>query len=110
MKNFQWITTLLNAKKQPLLSGKRNRGIMWVSLLGLGVSLVTIGLRKKNNQNMLQPIQNLVNNFKQNNLKTSIPISNSTEFSNELTTNIFKTQNNPNNEKNNINLSASQNK
>ncbi|ADP33755.1 hypothetical protein BATR1942_14165 [Bacillus atrophaeus 1942] len=48
---------------------------------------------------MLQLIQNLVNNFKQNNLKTSISISKSTEFSNELTTNIFKTQNNPNNAK-----------
>ncbi|MEC0596837.1 hypothetical protein P8842_20335 [Bacillus spizizenii] len=112
MNNFKWITTLLKARKQPFLTGKKNRGMMWVSLLGLGASLATIFLRKNNNKNMLQPIQNLVKNFKQNNLKTSIPILNNTEFSNELTTNqnMFKTQNNQNNEKNNKNLNANQNK
>ncbi|MGE9752368.1 hypothetical protein ACQP3R_05440 [Bacillus inaquosorum] len=116
MNNFKWITTLFNAKKQPLLTGKKNRGMMWVSLLGLGVSLATIFLRKNNNKknkpNMLQPIQNLAKNFKQNNVKPSIPILNRTEFSNELTTNqnMFKTQNNQNNEKNNKNLNANQNK
>ncbi|MCY8260877.1 hypothetical protein [Bacillus inaquosorum] len=69
MNNVRWITTLLNARKQPLLSGKRNRGMMWMSLLGLGASIAAIVIRKNNSKNVLQPIQGLVSNVKQNNVK-----------------------------------------
>ncbi|CAM3398232.1 hypothetical protein DFO69_2832 [Bacillus subtilis] len=40
-----------------------------MSLLGLGASIAAIVIRKNNSKNVLQPIQGLVSNVKQNNVK-----------------------------------------
>jgi hypothetical protein len=62
-----WITTILNiGKSKPFLNifrrRKNNRGMMWGSLLGLGVSAAVYGLSRNKNRNRLQPLQNLINN------------------------------------------------
>ncbi|MCY7771434.1 hypothetical protein [Bacillus haynesii] len=93
--NFQWMTTLF--RNRNLLFGRRRnrgRGTMWVSLLGLGISLVAFLFRRNGNKN--NPVQNLMKNFnQQNNLANAAsPLTN--EFSNELkpNQNIFNTKKN----------------
>ncbi|USK35944.1 hypothetical protein LIT25_12030 [Bacillus sp. F19] len=101
MNNFQWINTLFNlGRSQPFLNmfgrRRRNRGMVWASIVGLGISAAVFGLRRNQNRNLLSPIQNLVNNFRQNNLQNPVSISNKTafaEFSNELTPNINMNKN-----------------
>lgn len=66
MRNLNnWITALLNIS-QPLLKTfqrrRNNRGMIWGSLLGLGVSAALYGISRNRNRNMLQPLQNLMNN------------------------------------------------
>lgn len=66
--------------------GKRrnNRGMIWASLLGLGVSAAAYGLRKNRNMNIQQPIQNIMNRVRSS---TAGPMPNMaalTEFSEEL--------------------------
>ncbi|MGE6261033.1 hypothetical protein ACQKCU_24685 [Heyndrickxia sporothermodurans] len=59
-----WITALFNTRKrQNILSmfgrKRNNKGMMWISLLGFGISAAFYGFRR--NKNMLSPIQNLIN-------------------------------------------------
>ncbi|MCF7618259.1 hypothetical protein MOB87_17490 [Bacillus sonorensis] len=77
--NFQWMTTLFK-NRDFLLGRRRNRGTMWVSLLGVGISLAALLLRRNGNQNNV--LQNAMKNFtKQNNLQQTALTN---EFSNEL--------------------------
>ena len=57
-----------------------NRGIIWASLLGLGLSAAAFGLRRNDKRRWMNPIQNIMNNSPTRN---ATPIS-LTEFSREL--------------------------
>nr|WP_246869636.1 hypothetical protein [Priestia megaterium] len=62
-----WVTTLLNiGTSKPFLNivrrRRNNRGMMWGSLLGLGVSAAVYGLSRNRNNKGVQPLQNLMNN------------------------------------------------
>lgn len=87
-----WITALFNmGGRQNILNmlGRRrnNRGMIWASLLGLGVSAAVYGLRRTQNRNMTNPLQNLMNNFRFNNALQMPKMANLTEFSEELVPN-----------------------
>lgn len=85
-----WMKALFNTgRRQSLFNmmGKRrnNRGMVWASLLGLGVSAVTYGWRRNRNGNMLAPVQNLMNNFRSQNAGQMSKMATSlTEFSKEI--------------------------
>ncbi|MFK9092566.1 hypothetical protein [Bacillus salipaludis] len=70
---------------------RNNRGIMWGSLLGLGLSVAAYGLGRNGNKHMGRPIQNLLNNLGKGKTTLSPNIAGLTEFSKELFPN-----NNPN--------------
>lgn len=62
-----WVTTLLNiGTSRPFLNivrrRRNNRGIIWGSLLGLGVSAAVYGLTRNQNKKTFQPLQNIMNN------------------------------------------------
>lgn len=63
---------------------RSNRGMIWASLLGLGVSAAAYGLGKNQNRNMLNPIQNLMNNFRMPTSSQMPKMSSLTELSKEL--------------------------
>lgn len=68
---------------------RNNRSMIWGSLLGLGVSAAAYGLRRNRNGNgnMMQPVQNLMNNFRTRN-NVQIPnMAALTEFSKEIVPN-----------------------
>ncbi|OMI25349.1 hypothetical protein BTA31_19695 [Bacillus haynesii] len=90
--NFQWLTTLF--RNRDLLFGRRrNRGTMWFSLLGLGISIVAFLIRRNGNQN--NPVQNLMKNFQQQNTLQNVASPLTNEFANELTPNqnVFNNKN-----------------
>ena len=67
-----WIPALLNTgRKQNIFNmfgrKRNNRGMLWTSLLGLGVSAAAYGLRRNQNRNMLRPVQNVMNNIRNTN-------------------------------------------
>lgn len=66
--------------------GKRrnNRGMIWASLLGLGVSAAAYGLRRNRNTNILQPIQNVMKRFRTRTAGQMPNVATLTEFSEEL--------------------------
>ena len=84
-----WIPALLNTgRRQNMLKvfgrKRKNRGMMWASLLGLGVSAAAYGLGRNRNRNRLLPIQNIMNNIR---TRTAGKMPNAaaiTEFSKEL--------------------------
>lgn len=86
---LNWITTFLNTGgRQNFLKmfgmKRNNRGMMWISLLGLGVSAAVFGLGRNRNRNMLQPVKNVINNIRtQSNSQIPNPAT-LTEFSKEL--------------------------
>jgi hypothetical protein len=87
-----WIPALFNiGRRQNILKmfGRRrnNRGMMWASMLGLGVSAAAYGLRRNRNRNMQDPVQNLMNNFRLRNDGQMPKMANLTEFSKELAPN-----------------------
>jgi hypothetical protein len=57
-----WKTALLNTGGRRNGRKGNNRGMMWASLLGLGVSAAVYGLRR--NRNMMRPVQNAMNNIR----------------------------------------------
>ena len=64
-----WIPALLNTGRKQntfkMFGRKRNnRGMLWTSLFGLGVSAAAYGLRRKQNRNTLRPVQNVMNNIR----------------------------------------------
>lgn len=64
---------------------RKNRGAMWASLLGIGVSAAVFGVTKgKRRKDLVLPIQNMVKNFTP---KTNLNLMDNaalTEFSEEL--------------------------
>jgi len=67
-----WIPALLNTgRKQNIFTmfgrKRNNRGMLWTSLFGLGVSAAAYGLRRNQNRNMLRPVQNVMNNIRNTN-------------------------------------------
>ncbi|ATH95117.1 hypothetical protein [Bacillus glycinifermentans] len=80
--NFQWITTLF--RNRDLIGRRRNRGAMWMSLLGLGISLAAYLFRRNGNKN------------KQQNNLPNVASALTSEFSNELkpNQNAFNTKKN----------------
>jgi hypothetical protein len=84
-----WITALLNTgRRQNILKmfgrKRNNRGMMWASLLGLGVSAAAFGIRSNRNRNMLRPVQNVMNNIQTRTAGQMPNAAGITEFSNEL--------------------------
>ncbi|MGM0890039.1 MAG: hypothetical protein ACQEW5_24550 [Bacillota bacterium] len=87
---YNWVSMLVNTgRKKNMLnrfgSNRNNRkGMMWASLLGLGVSAAAYGLRRNRNRNMLLPVQNVMNSIQ---TRTADQMPNATaitEFSKEL--------------------------
>jgi hypothetical protein len=61
---------------------RNNRGMMWTSLLGLGVSAAAYGFGRNRNSRFLRPLQNVMNSILN---RTSSRVPNAmTEFSKEL--------------------------
>ncbi|MDQ0213996.1 hypothetical protein J2S13_000391 [Oikeobacillus pervagus] len=86
-----WIKTFFNmARKQNMLNifgrKRKNRGIFWTSLLGLGMSAAAFGLGKNRNPNTTQSqsIQNILNNFKKQNGSPTSNMSTLMEASQEI--------------------------
>ena len=72
------------AERQNILNmfGRRrnNRGMIWASVLGLGVSAAAYVFRRNGNSKRLNPNQSFMNSFRTQNT-TQMPL---TEFSKEL--------------------------
>jgi hypothetical protein len=66
---------------------RNNRGMVWASILGLGISAATYGLSRNRNKNMLSPVQNIMKNFQYRNIAQTPNMANLTEFSKELVPN-----------------------
>lgn len=84
-----WITALLNTgRRQNILKmfgrKRNNRGMMWASLLGLGVSAAAFGIRSNRNRNMLRPVQNVMKNIQTRTAGQMPNAAGITEFSKEL--------------------------
>lgn len=85
-----WKPVLLNKgiRKNVLNRFGRNRnnrrGIIWASLLGLGVSAAAYGLGRNRNKNMLIPVQNVMNNIRTRTVGQMPNAAAITEFSKEL--------------------------
>src|SRR3954447_2819133 len=84
-----WILALLNTKRKQnifkMFGRKRNnRGMMWASLLGLGVSAATYGLKRNQNRNMLRPVQNVMSNIRMRTAGNMPNVAAITEFAKEL--------------------------
>ncbi len=60
-----WLSAILNTVRRQNMFGRKrnNRGMMWASLLGVGVSAAAYGLRRNRNSNMLRPVQNVMNSI-----------------------------------------------
>jgi hypothetical protein len=84
-----WIPALLNTgRRQNMLKmfgrNRNNRGMMWASLLGLGVSAAVYGLGRNRNRNMLRPVQNVMNSIRTRTAGQMPNAAATTEFSKEL--------------------------
>lgn len=89
MKLNNWISALLNTgRRQNILKmfgrKRNNRGMMWASLLGLGVSAAAYGLGRNRNRNILRPVQNVMNNIRIRTASQMPKAAAITEFSKEL--------------------------
>lgn len=84
-----WLIYLFRlARKQNIMElfGRRrnNRGFLWASLIGLGVSAAAIGLKRNGSMRMPNPVQNFMNNTKKPDVTrlTQLALA---EFSKEIT-------------------------
>lgn len=84
------IPALLNTKRKQnifkMFGRKRNnRGIVWASLLGLGISTATYyGLKRNQNRYMLRTIQNVMNNIRMRTTDNMPSVAVVTELAKEL--------------------------
>ncbi|WP_251555514.1 hypothetical protein [Neobacillus muris] len=87
-----WVNTFFSTRQgQNLIKmfnrRRNNRGILWASLIGLGVSAAAVfGLRRNGNRNILAPVQNFTNNVRNNGQMKRMATA-VTEFSKELVPN-----------------------
>jgi 2-methylisocitrate lyase-like PEP mutase family enzyme len=86
-----WKTALLNTGGRRNGRKGNNRGMMWASLLGLGVSAAVYGLRR--NRNMMRPVQNAMNNIRTRTAGSMPNVAAATEFAKELVPNTNFTKN-----------------
>ena len=65
---------------------RNNSGMMWTSLLGLGVSAIAYGLSKSRNRNMQNPVEHVTNRSRAQTTQTANPMLKAAlaEFSEEL--------------------------
>jgi hypothetical protein len=89
LKLNNWITALYKiGRKQNILKmfGRRrnNRGMLWASILGLGLSAAAYGFRRNRNRNMPNSVQNVMNNTRFGNIIPMPKMANLMEFSKEL--------------------------
>ncbi len=88
-----WISALFNTgRMQPLLNmfgrkRRRNRGMLWGSLLSLGLSAAAYGFTRNRGRNMARPFQKLMNNTAQMTNFQKPNMAGLTEFAEELTSN-----------------------
>jgi hypothetical protein len=88
-----WIPMLFNiGRRQNILKmfGRRrnNRGVIWASMLGLGITAAAYGLRGNRNRNMMRPIQNVMNNIRTQTAGNMPNVAAITEFAKELVPNV----------------------
>lgn len=86
-----WITALFKmGKNQPfsnIFGRRRNKnGMMWGSLLSIGISAAAYGFRRYRNRNLTKPIQDLMNNSGIGNVKRP-NMAGLTEFAKEIVPN-----------------------
>ncbi|USK72002.1 hypothetical protein [Peribacillus asahii] len=84
-----WISALLNigmGKNMLKMFGRKrnNRGMMWTSLLGLGVSAAAYGLGKNRNRNMQNPVEHVTNRSRTQTANPMLKAAALAEFSKEL--------------------------
>ncbi len=89
LNNKKWMSTLMNKSKKINMFGKKktNKGTVWASLIGLGMSAAAYGVGRSQSQNKNQtnPLQSLMKNIQQGSKNISIPnMAGLTEFSEEL--------------------------
>ncbi|MBX9973797.1 hypothetical protein [Cytobacillus firmus] len=88
-----WINAIFNAgRMQPFLNmfgrkRRRNRGMLWGSLISLGLSAAAYGFTRNRGRNMARPFQNLMNNTAQMTNFQKPNMAGLTEFAEELTSN-----------------------
>lgn len=76
---------------------RKNRGAMWASLLGIGISAAVFGLTKGKRKISAQPFQNLKQSFQSFTPKTNLNQMNNTalaEFSEELLASALRNEKN----------------
>ncbi|MBD1380659.1 hypothetical protein [Metabacillus arenae] len=108
MNNYKWMNNLNNlinkGGRLPLFNmfgrrRRRNRGMVWTSILGLGISAVVMGLRGNQNKNFMRPFRNFLTNFQTKNNQNPVGMQNRNafaEFSNELSPNMNSDKTNKN--------------
>lgn len=84
-----WIPLLFRFARRQNMSQlfnrrRNNRGILWASILGIGVSVAAYGLGKNQNKNLFSSFQNLMNNFRMGNNQQISNMSALTELSKEI--------------------------
>lgn len=76
-------------RKQDIFKGfgkkGTNKGMLWASLAGLGVSAAIYGMRKNGNKDVKQPLQHVMENFRTQSPNQMAIASAIAEFSKELT-------------------------
>ncbi|WP_404324146.1 hypothetical protein LG298_11345 [Cytobacillus firmus] len=102
-----WINAIFNTgRMQPFLNmfgrkRRRNRGMIWGSLISLGLSAAAYGFTRNRGRNMARPFQNLMNNTAQMTNFQKPNMAGLTEFAEELTSNKNPNKNPINNKFNN---------
>jgi hypothetical protein len=64
---------------------KKNRGILWASIIGIGVGAAAFGAKKGNGNTMKKPIQNIMNTINKKSKNIQMPNFAMAELSKELT-------------------------
>ncbi|WP_205439578.1 hypothetical protein [Peribacillus alkalitolerans] len=101
-----WLPVLFGmAKRQNILRmfgrKRNNRGMLWATLIGLGVSAAAFGIGRNRQNNIADSAQSLMTDFKLPNLGKMPKMAALAEFAEELTPNTMK--NNSNNPSTNLN-------
>ena len=63
---------------------RNNRGMLWTTVLGLGVSAAAFGIKRNRNKNIQSSVQNLMNNINKQNMAQMPKMTGLVEFSKEL--------------------------
>ncbi|MGJ7922371.1 hypothetical protein [Neobacillus sp. LXY-4] len=84
--NNNWMKMLINLSKNGFGRRRNNRGIMWASLIGLGMSAATYFMGRNQNRNdRTTKLQGLMQNFQQTKNAGMPNFAGLTEFAEEIT-------------------------